>query len=124
MLGELLHNGQMMVLHPKDFAELKTGRPTIRPQLERIILQASPSGLVELQVRISVYHARGGARIAHEVTDSVTSSELRAEKIVVGFYPFTSRKPRMVNAVLTLTDDSRSQLNVWLDSMEERGLIR
>ena len=130
MLGELLHGGQMMVLYPKDFASVTSSRKTSRAQVERIILQPSPSGYVQMEMRISVYHAARRARLAHDVSEEMTNArlgdeaELRSGRIVVGFYPFTSRKPRTMNVVATLTDEARGELNVWLDSLLESGKLR
>lgn len=114
----------MLMLLEQDFAELRA-KPTLRAKMERLILQPTTSRSVEMETRVSVYHPSSGARIAHEVTESVTDHEaLRSGRLVIGFYPFTSRKPKMVNAMLTLTDDARARVNVWLDSMIERGLIK
>lgn len=113
----------MLILKPEDVAEVKTSQKSLKVKFMRMVLQPHPSKAVEMEIRLVVYHPTRRAWMAHDIT-TTDADGLRSGRIVVGFYPFTSRKPKAQNVILTLTAEAHGRANVWLDSMLERGLVR
>lgn len=122
MLSGVLHGGDQLVFTAEDFTSVKLAngkKGSPRPMVHRVILSPlrDVSGVSENMGTESTVTFR---KYKTDLHDSMPIVWLRSGRIMLDFY---MRGP-MKRAVCTLTNEANAQLQVWLDSLEEKGLIK